>query len=352
MEHPAGVVASPPSLPSEVWAEIAAFLTLEQRVRLAGTCKTIRDAIFCEPNLWKNISFSKLSGPRLTDEALKAFLSRCSALKIESLSLMHCRRLTGSGLAPLATGSVVLKEIELRTHPSEMYTHGPSGLDDEVVASHLRLSEEGSAATKVKKRQVDCSEDQMCDTCGSRTCEYCSDKVACCTYCKKDRCAHNVEVCEVCDCFFCMDQMCAEVGGFLPCSLCQTSLCASCQERCATCKNVVCKLCSQPSCEVCKGQFCAGCRIVGSCKLCAKDVCVGCKPSILVCARCNASVCEGCCRVVRCEMCNNQYCSNCALTNKCDVCDSEFCIDCETVEHCEACACCHCSECRKTHCEP
>jgi hypothetical protein len=351
MEHPAGVVASLPPLPPEMWAKIAAaLLTLEQRVRLAGTCKMIRDAIFGAPDLWKNISFSKLSGPRLTDEALKAFLGMCSALKIESLSLMHCRRLTGSGLAPLATGSVVLKDIELRTHPSEMCTHGPSGLDDEVVDSHLRLSVEGPAATMVKKRQVHCSEDQICEMCGSRTCEYCSDKVAC-TICEKDRCAHIVEVCEVCDRFFCMDQQCAEAGGTLPCSLCQTSLCVSCQERCDVCVKAVCKLCSQPSCEICDLQFCADCRYVGRCTVCAKDICVRCKPRILVCARCKESVCEDCRRFVRCETCKNPFCSVCAFTNKCDDCECKFCDDCETVEFCEACDRCHCSDCRGTQCE-
>lgn len=144
--------------PCELMAAIAAHLPLEDRVRLAATCKTVRAAVYDAPALWREIRFSRKNGASVTDEALYALLTRCSACtKTKKMTLMHCRNVAGWGLQPLS-GSSILQEID--RHTQAEHTHGPSGLDDAVVAAILRPSVEGSAATVVKERQQDCRETQ------------------------------------------------------------------------------------------------------------------------------------------------------------------------------------------------
>lgn len=261
------------TLPSELVAVIAAHLTIDDRVRLAATCKALRVAVYNAPQLWRQIEFSPLSGPRVTDAMLSTLLTQCSArIRTTQLSLVNCTKIMGSGLVPLS-GSLVLREIDLRTSHDHMHTHGPSGLNDVLVGDILRPSLESPSATKVKQRPQQCRENQLCSMCTAVSCDYC------------------------------------ETSG--QCSVCEEDFCSDCCTECEQCKKVFCDDCQDVTfCEGCNKSFCNNCRVCGFCEPCNKMFCDGCRVS-------------GFCRI-----CRKGFCFDCRMTGWCEKCGGEFCHEC------------------------
>jgi hypothetical protein len=302
------------NIPAELVGAIAAHLDLEDRVRLAATCRSLRAAVYSAPHLWREIEFCQRAGARITDTALGALLTQCSAhIRTTKLSLMHCTQVTGSGLAPLS-GSSTLREIELFTKSVQVHTHGPSGLNDIVVADILRSSVEGPAATVVRQRQQHCHEDQTCAMCDDVSCDYC-ERIQQCTDCNDNVCGYCSSTCEECD----------EV------------LCYNCRriERCEECNGIFCSCCRRVErCEECNGMFCMYCRRMGWCEECNKSICPDCC-KVTWCQVCNKHTCEDCRRVQWCHVCKKNVCDDCRSVQWCEVCNKNICDDCNRVDWCE-----------------
>ena len=245
-------------LPCELIASIAAHLPLEGRVRLAATCTRFRAALYDTSTLWKVIRFSSESGPIVTDTMLCALLTRCSArTRTAKLSLMNCTRVTGWGLAPLY-GSSFLRYIGLHTEPTHWCTHGPSGLDDDVVADILRPSVRGASTTTVVPRQEHCREDQLCARCNRLSCNRCTERFEPCFDCDR-------LICRDCFCRWCEADNCSNVSGHDCSSI----------FNCDSCYGMYCTDYENPmQCEECGRSLCSYCNNMSSCAVCGASASV------------------------------------------------------------------------------
>ena len=90
------------ALPEEIVLAVFQHIpAVSSRLKL-GACSRALAEVVTHASLWTRISFTVPYCANLTDDALRALLTRVNARQVcVCLSLRGCRRLQGSGLEPL-----------------------------------------------------------------------------------------------------------------------------------------------------------------------------------------------------------------------------------------------------------
>lgn len=307
MNEPA---SEPSSLPTELWSNIVEYLDLSSKIQLGYAGKVYERLIFGNGS-----NFAELSIPKnMTDGGLETFLIRCNANNATiRLSLVHCCKITGSGLAPLH-GSAVLKFIDLRNMTTIEQNRDPAvlqALEDCLVSIlNCRLVEIKCSPTLFFRQRI--KEVCFLRWLGSGlpyecpACDYCPSfsfftsflqfhGLPYCFHCRKWHCIYEEEwitcssclekwcsnctpsTCQVCkQCDFCQKRglrTCVEETCCRRCSLncpnCNETYCPQHGRTCTSCRMALCE-CNQ-ACETCNQRLCYGCKCEEGCDNCCPD---------------------------------------------------------------------------------
>lgn len=337
--------------PEELRRKILEFADIPSLLCLGDTNTAFREYIYTNsPWLWKDIDFAEVSPTKsrqLSDRSLEAFLTAVNAREVtESLSLMGCTAIQGSGLEPLRR-SQCLEQVDLRRTREEATTVGETGLDDgtviDVLSTMAPLSgvDHGTTGLKIvkfRKQQEGNEEGNHFYECFSPIIEdfYCSlhDSLA-------DQVERNRVSCASCSVPL-IDRLVPKVYFDY---LAHIGYCAQCKTH--TCGEGDCRH-AGGICGVCMDQKCVDCGDVFMCILCGGDYCMECKESF-VCPSCNYTFCSDCEVEVSCGLCDqHKSCTECIIDGElmlCEGCDVFCCRDCRLVEFCQGCERTICSEC-------
>lgn len=359
-------------LPSDVMVSIMGFVALHVRVRFASCSARLQKLLYqdCVP-LWIDINFGDVRDQmklRLTDEMLASLLTRVNARNItQTLNLVHCQNIRGTGLEPLSD-SRVLEKVYLQQE-------GGDGMLDESIAVrilrsmvpyklfHVRFREELLECPNVETnfhRGLRIVTNFLRDLRAAKLQHARDHKLTC-------RSCHNVVVeeskklvtnltgvpspsCGVCQHHFCRRGSCSV--GLTDCLYCGDSSCADCAQmkRCTSCAHSYCTTCNPvTSCDGCSKGYCRDCLYDCSCGDCAKKLCEECNNMqdnfIRRCDGCDEEFCRNCRKVGSCAICEEEVCENCAKLKRCGTCSESFCVFCLEVNYLECCSETHCIAC-------
>jgi hypothetical protein len=328
---------------------LAERLTLEQCSRTL--CRLFRTGGGAK---WMWIAFPPALRARLTDDALASFLTRVDARRqTHGLDLTGCKRIRGSGLAPLA-GSTVLQELHLRVHvwannapvagpindPLDRLDHalfatlipadGPfcehdGPLRKLTIHRHQDHATVPPPAGHPHSRFVDfdapwdsylrklqlarCDDEAVCGNCERAITEVHTGPQP-----PWGRAAQLLSnACEACD------QHTCECGfGY---TRFQSGFPCPRLEECRACGLTLCEHCSMergPAMSTCTAchplgvTYCSTCRYIMTCEECEQEVCAACDPDIELTCHCGYHFCSECKEMTECPVadCNMMCCSN------------------------------------------
>lgn len=260
-------------LPVDVLTHILKFMTIEKRVKLAGTNKTLYKRVYREcPQAWEKIDFyqDRLScRERLSDYDLSGLLERVNGKEVTKyLDLLDCSEVRGSGLACLRH-SKTLESIHVAgtgagENPtpflSTLRTMIPFNLFSVIFAVETMVNPSESVAEFFHSlRQVTYERALQ----NLKLCNCCNLPIA-------ERSQQLVPSCFGVPMFHCME--CEK-------SFCKRRSCPMGLRECHDCALSGCDSCFTVSqCYNCGHNYCADCRLVYSCNNCPKTYCASCGP--------------------------------------------------------------------------
>ena len=376
-----------PNLPTDLVLHVCQFIgnkDLKSYIHLATCCDPYLERFVyreCAAFLWTHIDLALLPG--ITDTQLESLFRRIDAQSVtKSILLDKSPRtpITGVGLEPLRN-SRVLESIDLRQ--SNTVQHGPTGLDDELVADIL-ITMIPHNLRKVKIRKVFVPGDGVGPfaeypvawhpvllhlrlknalTCTDKACSHCGsflvkdqslyhlppfevlkEDEARCDKCKGYTCgpwnSQSSNCPSTVECDYCLD-MCCPCRPVRFCGYCITSSCSDCKKvlQCSQCLEAACHECSGSeiqTCKQCLETFCFECRDMWSCDHCESFACLDCN-DIQICEICDQTVCNDCERSdkkgaarISCHECHSGLCHECVFDCGIDIITCSFCnLKCE-----------------------
>jgi hypothetical protein len=302
-----------PSLPSEIWTNIAEFLSLASRIQLGYVNRSHERLHF-----GKSIDFEQVSLPMtMTARGIKTFLTRINgqqvvkSLKISNISVLE----SGDGLTPLH-GSQVLESLDLL----DMQWKGQDSIDPNPL--HLPALEAFICSIlETRMLKIKCSAPIF--TRDNIIQRYVQLWLAAgfpsrcgCDYCTEEQFPVYLAILGPPYCFHCNTWYCIDDSEWTSCTGCQEKWCSKCVP--STC-CVVCR-----SCVNCHTQFGPQTCVEASCCRWCSQKCPKCKDTycpkhnVVHCDSCSLNICSSC--NTACDMCRQTLCYGCRVNEGCDLC--------------------------------
>lgn len=88
------------------------FLGVKDLLSVERVCKSFRNAVRSDPLLWRNIIIDWPLNERITDDVLVKLTSRAQGT-LQTLGLVHCVRITDSGLQGVFDSNPRLTKVSI-----------------------------------------------------------------------------------------------------------------------------------------------------------------------------------------------------------------------------------------------